>query len=60
MDGELNTKRMMTTLRVEHAGGAGPLGFAGQAEVLTVQAARQSSHQRRFSEGDLAECGGHA
>lgn len=40
--------------------GAGPLEFAGQAEVLTVRAARQSSHQRRISEGDLAVCGGHA
>lgn len=46
--------------RRRHAGGAGPLEFAGQAEVLTVRAARQSSHQRRISEGDLAVCGGHA
>lgn len=64
MDGLPNTESMMTTLkgggRRRHAGGAGPLEFAGQAEVLTVRAARQSSHQRRISEGDLAVCGGHA
>lgn len=65
MDGLPNTESMMTTLKGGGGGGgmqvgAGPLEFAGQAEVLTVRAARQSSHQRRISEGDLAVCGGHA
>lgn len=66
MDDELNTKSMMATLRGgggRDGGmqvGQGPLEFAGQAEVLTVRAARQSSHQRRISEGGLAVCGDRA
>lgn len=63
MDDELNTKSMMTTPRGEkgeHAGGAEEWGVAVQAEVLTVRAACQSSHQRRVSEGDLAERVGRA
>lgn len=68
MDDELNTKSMMATLRGGGGRGRdggmqvgrGPLEFAGQAEVLTVRAARQSSHQRRISEGGLAVCGDRA
>lgn len=60
MDDMLNTKSMIATLRGGVGGacrwGRGP----GQAEVLTVRVACQSSHQRCVSEDGLAVCVGHA
>lgn len=54
----LNPKSTMAT--TQHRQGLEREWHAGQVEVLTVQAARQSSRQWQISEGGLAVCGGRA
>lgn len=61
VDGGRACESMMTTLREGTCRWGSKGGeFAGRGKVLTVRAARQSSRQRRVSEGGLAVRGGRA